>query len=496
VVAGRNSGAAGSALQGAFEKALSSPTVSPSESMPVMPPDSYDVEWYVSIDGNQAGPFSLTQAQEWVRSNAADDEIYCWSDGFDDWLLVDKVRHFRDLRGPRPASDNDLDDKTAIGAPDFDDVGGFAEPAVGRRTPQPLAAAGSLAAGAGGLRQVTNTPTPKPLFAKTLEQVEANAPTAIEEVGANGRRSDLLIQMPPSPDGKKEAELELDISEPSRVVKLSTLAQIALQDRPAPRAGNGSAGATTGAQAKIGHGSGMFGTLRANTTGAAITLDPDAPRPELLQPKRARPAIWIPIAVAAAVLVGVVGLLIYLAVGQGDGDDAPIARVGGSGDLARNYDNPITRQVEVARAEVAEKTREKVARGSTRRTSSREGGGSSGRPGAGGVALPGFDEVALGDSDAVVQGELDPDDVIRAYDRSKFQVQRCFEQALKKDPFLKAPKTQVNIEVAPSGQVTSVSIPALAGTMLGSCVTISIKKWKFRKSTKGLRTVFTVAFKS
>src|SRR5262245_10037590 len=41
---------AGSALAGAFERAVSSPATSPAESLTSMPPESYEVEWYVSID--------------------------------------------------------------------------------------------------------------------------------------------------------------------------------------------------------------------------------------------------------------------------------------------------------------------------------------------------------------------------------------------------------------------------------------------------------------
>src|SRR5678815_5489700 len=32
------------------------------------PPPALEEEWYVSIDGNQAGPYSLSEAQTWVAS--------------------------------------------------------------------------------------------------------------------------------------------------------------------------------------------------------------------------------------------------------------------------------------------------------------------------------------------------------------------------------------------------------------------------------------------
>ena len=66
------------------------------------PPPALEEEWYVSIDGNQAGPYSLSAAQKWVSTKPFEAELHCWSEGFDDWLPVDKVSHFRNLR-KRPA---------------------------------------------------------------------------------------------------------------------------------------------------------------------------------------------------------------------------------------------------------------------------------------------------------------------------------------------------------------------------------------------------------
>ena len=69
------------------------------------PPSVLDEEWFVSIDGVQTGPLTLAGAQAWIRKRPASDELYCWSEGFDAWLLVDKVNHFRGLRGSkRPAT--------------------------------------------------------------------------------------------------------------------------------------------------------------------------------------------------------------------------------------------------------------------------------------------------------------------------------------------------------------------------------------------------------
>ncbi len=542
--------AASPALAGAFERALSSPNASPAESLTSMPPESYEVDWYVSIDGAQSGPFSLVDARAWVAAKAPGEEIYCWSDGFDDWLLVDKVSHFRDLRSRRssvaallpqpPAAgdpdgddDNALDDKTAIGAPEFAD--GFTAPAAAapmparfpplpfgssshrpssvqpvaaQPVPQPASAQSGRPTGA-AFSVPANTPTPQPLFARTLEQFEANAPTEVGDApGTNGKKpSDSLIQMPPADHGaadRAKDSLELDITEASRVVRLPLQAQIALQGTAPPRQQptNGGSAApglpvveVPTAQSKIGYGSGMFGTVRRNPSGAAIAIPLDGPRPELLQPKK-RFALWIPITVGAAVLIGVVSLLVYLA-SRHEESDGPIARAGaGSGDLARAYDSPVGRQGDKGRAEAGQTSDDRGAKVNTgKRPPERVTAGGGRAPDRRGPTEP--SEVALGGGeDPVVQGYLDPNEVWTAYNRSSFQFQRCFESALKKDPFLKPPKVQVNIAVSPSGSVTSVTAPSLAGTPLGACLVASVKKWKFQKSTKGLQTSFTVAFKS
>ncbi len=70
----------------------------------VKPPAALEEEWYVSVDGDQSGPFTLAEAQRWVAGKAWDADLHCWSEGFDDWLPVDKVSHFRGLRKkPLPA---------------------------------------------------------------------------------------------------------------------------------------------------------------------------------------------------------------------------------------------------------------------------------------------------------------------------------------------------------------------------------------------------------
>lgn len=141
---GGNGAKPANALGAAFAPAMSNPAAKP--------PPALEEEWYVSIEGEQSGPFSLAEAQRWVASKAWDAELHCWSEGFDDWLPVDKVSHFRGLR-KKPV------------AP----------------TPPPLPRA-ATSTGSAPLRAAgaSTTPAPvedepKPLFAATMASLEKAA---------------------------------------------------------------------------------------------------------------------------------------------------------------------------------------------------------------------------------------------------------------------------------------------------------------------------------
>ncbi|HEU0034519.1 MAG TPA: GYF domain-containing protein [Kofleriaceae bacterium] len=138
----------GNALGAAFASAMAKP------------PPALEEEWYVSIDGDQAGPFSLAEAQRWVGSKPYDAELHCWSEGFDDWLPVDKVSHFRGLRKkPAPAP---------------------APPPLPRVTaPGPAVRAPTLQAQSRPVAHAhapIDESEPKPLFAATMASLEKNAP--------------------------------------------------------------------------------------------------------------------------------------------------------------------------------------------------------------------------------------------------------------------------------------------------------------------------------
>ncbi len=133
------------------------------------PPPALEEEWYVSIDGDQSGPFSLTEAQRWVASKPFEAELHCWSEGFDDWLPVDKVSHFRGLRR-RPAA-------PSVPPP---------LPRVAPKRPQPAVAAAPA--------RVEDTP--KPLFAATMAALERSVEQVPPRANGTGTASALAGATP------------------------------------------------------------------------------------------------------------------------------------------------------------------------------------------------------------------------------------------------------------------------------------------------------------
>ena len=154
------------------------------------PPPALEEEWYVSIDGEQQGPFALPDAQRWVAGKPHDADLHCWSEGFDDWLPVDKVSHFRGSRAkappraatavpppmPRAATAAGVAPRAATAAPAIPRA---ATAAVAPRVPTPVAMPRTVtpaprAAPRPAAAEIEDEP--RPLFAATMAALEK--PTA------------------------------------------------------------------------------------------------------------------------------------------------------------------------------------------------------------------------------------------------------------------------------------------------------------------------------
>lgn len=419
-------------------------------------PQHLEEEWYVSHEGEQFGPFGLERAKEWIRERGPNDELFCWSEGFDDWLAVDKVSHFRSLRAPssplRPAP------------------------------PSARPAAAAAAAPVGG-------DEPQPLFAATMAAVEAESarhvvPAAAKAVKTNGSSAPA--------DDDESSRLEFDIGEASRVVKMPQLAA-ALRPTNAGSAGAalpGVGGKGADGAPRLGNGTGGAAALRQSgpivvpLSEAAL----QAAQPGVLQPGSKRKTRW-PLIAALVVLTGVLGVMIVLALRSDSATGLTVRRSSSNYENLGFQNDPRTVRVEVEK--------EPTDKGTGGRT-----GGGVRRPARGGGSVTGNPSSLFGKDDTTTFGgsddnrPLDGDDLMNAYRENQIAVRWCYENALKKDPLLDVKKIYVDMSVAPSGVVTSVRLSEQGNTELGTCLVSRMRRWKFRKSPETFTGRFPLVFKN
>jgi predicted Zn finger-like uncharacterized protein len=80
-------------------------------------------------------------------------------------------------------------------------------------------------------------------------------------------------------------------------------------------------------------------------------------------------------------------------------------------------------------------------------------------------------------------GKVNPEDMLRVVRQNKKSVELCYERGLKFDSNLKG-KVEVELKVGISGRVTDVKLsdPAIAASQLGMCLSQTIKRWTFPAS--------------
>jgi predicted Zn finger-like uncharacterized protein len=444
---------------------------------PAPAPPQLDEEWYLSFDGEQFGPLSLTEARQWVKARSPADVLYCWSEGFDDWLLVEKVSQFKGLRrapSPSPAR------------------------SVGRPPPTPFAAPASGLTASAAAPALAPEPTPQPLFAAALAALEEDeqAPTEVADpahatalMAAGGQTGGTNGHPAGSSLG---AEFDLEIGEVSRVVKLPTL--------PAPML-SGNVGAASvlsanpAAVAQVG-----------KITGGEPVLVPLAPA------RRSRPlsSLLPPIAQGrssrakiAYVLAGVValGLVIGLMVALSGGSEGEFA---GRSARARASVDGLGQRLDPRTIRVAEpRVAEPAPRAQRSRTADKGARSSEARPRSPGLqtsrkaegsGLTKVDDAFFGEGET--RRPLDGDDLMTVYRDNRLAVTRCYERALKKDPLLDVKKLYVSLSVDPSGAVTNVALSSHASTTLGTCLAERIGRWRFRKSPEPFSGRFPLVFRN
>ncbi|MEO8549981.1 MAG: GYF domain-containing protein [Kofleriaceae bacterium] len=490
------------------------------------PPPALEEEWYVSIEGDQSGPFSLSEAQRWITSKPFDADVHCWSEGFDDWLPVDKVSHFRGLR-KRPAAPQ-------------------APPPLPRAATRP---GGAMAAAASQPREEE----PKPLFAATMASLERGVPAspltppngilakatgrgsapvpAIPSIPAvtpsnNGtgpnRAKPLAFDasepaadprttvdapsfpepkrvvkpMPvpePESDGTPDEDDSLDIGEVSRVVKLADLAKMSSNRNSANRVAPAPAatGRTTGSVARVSPAS-----LR--TTGSSPKFDPSqlglapgelapATSPEAASEAPAiaaaavaqahRRGLIMLIGVAAILLIGV-AVLVVVVFNRADDDI--------SGGLGPAHTIDTSRPEELVLRQLP--------------------GGGSGL-GSAIVKAPihrpqpiphpngqgSAEDTGEGKGDKIKSDEIE--DMAR---KQSAGTQRCYMRAQRGAEGIEIAdlrKLSVTLTIDKAGNVADVALSDHQNGTLGQCLIGQIKHWKFRESPGGLYRI-VLAFAS
>jgi predicted Zn finger-like uncharacterized protein len=460
-------------LRGAFEKAMDSSSRPPSgfedgDSTMISdgpPPQQLEEEWYVSLDGEQFGPFSLRQAKDWVAARPTGEELYCWSEGFDDWLPIEKVGHFRRSRSSplaHPVARAPLPRPSPV-AP-----------------PLPMAAAPPLPSG--GFVPTTET-TPKPLFAAALEKIEREESKPEAMASTNGRNRDSL------PDG--EDAFEFDIGEASRVVKLPMMARAM---RPSSSKSDlDSLPGLRKADDRIGTGTGGHPSVRKSGGPIVVPLAPDSMSStanELLQPARIRKPFrhWYLLAGVGALVAVAIVMIVIATSDDSSGTGRSVRSRASSDGLGRSLDPRTIKIIE---------TREVPAK-----VDPRKGGG-----GKGGSSKGGDSKVSAGtdifgksdDFDLTAKADnrpLDGDDLMNVYRDNRLAVKLCYESALKKDPLLDVSKIYVSLTVAPSGVVTKVMLSSHETSQLGTCLVQRMRRWRFRKSPEQFSGRFPLVFKN
>lgn len=431
-------------------------------------------EWYVSIDGEQHGPYNLAEAQRWVGDKPASAELYCWSEGFDDWLPVDKVSQFRNLRNG-PVSPLPLPLPQAPPTP---------SPPEPESEPKPLFAATMAALESGtlmgqglGLHLV-----PRP--GKAAEPVKANGTGAapVPAAGpatprAGARPTQIGIKSGKEPDAKGNGggdpeQLtgdELDFGEVSRVVKLADLAKVATaQSRKTSKAQAISLRAT-GAQPSLDPAAAAATDAAPAVppaTGDAVASEQVVAAPVVAQAHR-RGLIML-VGVAAMLMLGVAAAVLFM-VNNSDDDDT-------GGGLGRTKTIDTSRPEEVVRAYMM--PGDAGVKPSTQRAPSQRitvprpttgGGPSDETPGTG--------------------TKISSDEIQEMASKNASGTQRCYMRAQRGAQGIAIAdlkKLTVTISVHKSGAIDDVQLSDHANDPLGTCLIGMIKRWKFRESPGGL----------
>jgi hypothetical protein len=312
--------------------------------------------------------------------------------------------------------------------------------------------------------------------------------------GASAAADDDIADAATRRDPVDDIDDDLSIGEVSRVVRLADIANKMPPKKPAAPA------AAAAAAAAIARGTGMVARIdpseAADGAAAAPGVDgaPNVYQALVSAPPRRRTLLYVGIGVVALALAAV---LVLVATSGGGGSDEEVASATRNyDDLGGTVDNPLVRRPGLGK-QVEGLADAGVGPGSTGRRPT----GSGGRPTGGGSATGSNNASGSATQtnsqigpDGMPLRPLSPDDVFAMSQKMEIGTRRCYERALKDDPFLKVSKIKATITVKNTGIVSNVSLSAMQGTPLATCLTAAIGRWRFRPSTEGIVSEFALVF--
>jgi predicted Zn finger-like uncharacterized protein len=465
-------------------------------------------EWYVSIDGVQSGPFTLTTARQWVASKPIEADLHCWCEGFDDWLPVDKVSHFRNLRKPRPVRQPTT--PPPIPKPEkalFASTMASLEKAAGTPSlpvaqPKTNGAAASMFDGATDSRTTVGSPafesesrdpffSTKPAPAANPTPAVAAKPAAVTAKPTPAKISLEELKAPVKPIHNDDDD-DLEIGEVSRVVNLADLAR---QPKPSstpmqvvPPGGTGPMPriSQTGTVPRIN----QTGSIaRMSGTGALPRMGNTASLPKLTPAElgmnvdsnephadesvvarsfadRHRRGLMLLIGVSAVMVAGVVLLFVFVV---NNNNDEYGGGLGGTRQIDTSRPEDIVRkQAGLPPTNAGSNAISSIQKNPIRRPINTN-------------PNPQVEEPDNGNS-------LRASEIEDMAAKQGEGTKRCYMRAQRGAlgfEIAEVKKINVTLTVGKNGVVTAVDLSSHGGDTFGQCLISQIKAWKFRESNGG-----------
>ncbi len=434
-----------------------------------------EIEWYVSIDGEQEGPFTLAQAQKRVSKKQPPEEMFAWQEGFDDWLPVEKVTELashvpvpapaRNKRASAPPMPGDV--QPPVGSGRGTGLGTGAGLAASTAPAAATSKGGKAKTGKGGKdKEAPVEDKPLSLAALAKEQAKAN-------------------DVPDEPTG---GDFDFDIGEASRVVKLPMLVPPPRGDAAATAGARGGLPGMTGVQ-KVPRGTGGVPIIAGGIIADDVNLSA-----AVLQPKKSSKhglVFWV----GGGAMVAILGVLMVILLKSGDSSGAVAEGENPSSAFIEGFYDPNSTYgvIPGLTPKAADPNAPATDKGKPTRPRPRPPGPiiAGTDPGGRRPNTENFDDPTVGSV-----SDRDAEEVLDAQKRFGAGLKWCYERALKTNPDLQGANNRydVQITITAAGAVRSVSV-AGKDKGLKDCLQGKVTTWNFKPARGDFTTAFPILFK-